>query len=121
MNMESREIICIVCPLGCQMEVSVDDSSKGYTVRGNSCKRGEQYGIKELTNPTRVLTTTVRLKNSLLKRLPVRSDSPIPKDIMFNCMKELNSIEVEAPIKTGDIIVSNIMGTGVNIISTRSI
>lgn len=119
--MESREIICIVCPLGCQMEVSVDDSPKGYVVRGNSCKRGEQYGIKELTNPTRVLTTTVKLKNSPLKRLPVRSASPISKDIIFNCMKELDFLEVKAPVKSGDIIVKNILGTGVNIISTRSI
>ncbi|MGE5632117.1 MAG: DUF1667 domain-containing protein [Caulobacteraceae bacterium] len=119
--MESREIICTICPLGCQMEVSFDDNSKGYAVKGNSCKRGEQYGIKELTNPTRVLTTTVKLKNSLLKRLPVRTDAPISKDIIMSCMKELDFLEVEAPVKAGDIIVRNILETGVNIISTRSI
>jgi CxxC motif-containing protein len=119
--MEAKEIICIVCPLGCQLEVSADGSPGGYTVKGNLCKRGEQYGIKEFTNPTRVLTTTIKLKNSKLKRLPVKTDSPIPKDILIDCMKELYYHEAEAPVKAGDIIMKDIMGTGANIISTRSV
>lgn len=119
--MGGKEIICIVCPMGCQMEIEEGSGSKGYIVTGNACSRGEKYGIKELTNPTRVLTTTVKLKNSLLKRLPVRTDTPISKKIIFECMKELDSVEAEAPIRVGDIIVENILDTGANIISTRSI
>ena len=119
--MEGKEIICIVCPMGCQMEVSEDGGSRGYIVSGNSCSRGEKYGIKELTNPTRVLTTTVKLKNSLYKRLPVKTDTAISKGMILVCMKELDSVEAEAPVKSGDIIVENISGTGANIISTRTI
>ena len=119
--MEGREIICIVCPMGCQMEVVEDAGSKGYLVTGNACNRGEKYGIKELTNPTRVLTTTVKIKGCLQKRLPVRTDTAIPKEMIFPCMKVLDGIEAEAPVAMGNIIVENILETGVNIIATRSI
>ena len=119
--MEGREIICIVCPLGCQMEIIEDTEVKSYIVNGNACTRGEQYAIKELTNPTRVVTTTVKLKNSWLARLPIKTDIPIPKEMIFACMKELDYIEVEATVRAGDIIMENILGTGANIISTRSI
>lgn len=119
--MESKEIICIVCPMGCQLEISKDSCGIGYVVTGNACSRGEKYGIKELTNPTRVLTTTVKLKSNVLGRLPVRTDATISKEMIFACMKELDSVEAVAPVRVGDIIVKNILGTGVNIISTRSI
>ena len=62
--MDRKEIICIVCPMGCQLEVSKDDISKSYIVKGNKCARGKEYGIKEMSNPTRVLTATVMLKNA---------------------------------------------------------
>jgi len=119
--MVDKEIICIVCPMGCQMLVSGDGSSEGWAVSGNACGRGEKYGIKELTDPTRVLTTTVKLKGGRCKRLPVRSDAPIPRERIFDCMKALNSVEVEPPVHIGRIIVEDILGTGANIISARSI
>lgn len=119
--MDKREIICIVCPRGCQLEVTKDDNSKGYKVKGNQCMRGEEYGMKEVSNPTRVLTTTVKLKNAHLKRLPVRADAPISKELIISCMKELNHLEVQAPVKAGTILVQNILNTGANVISARSI
>lgn len=118
--MEGKEIICIVCPMGCQIEVC-GDAAAGYTVKGNACSRGEKYGIKELSDPTRVLTTTVRLNSRLHSRLPVRSDGPIPKDMIFPCMKHLNSIVMEAPVGIGTVIVENILDTGANIVAARSI
>ncbi len=119
--MKEKEIICIVCPIGCQMEVMEGKDTNGYVVTGNACPRGEKYGIKELTDPTRVLTTTIMLKKGKLKRLPVKTDIPIPKGKVLACMKELVSLEVEAPVKAGDILIKDISGTGANIISTRSI
>ena len=119
--MERRKMICISCPLGCNIEVFVDESISGFSVSGNKCKLGKEYGIKEMTNPTRLLTTTVKLKNSHLKRLPVRTDLPIPKALIKNCMREINKIEVCAPVKAGMILLKNISDTGVNVISSRSI
>lgn len=119
--MGKNQMICIVCPIGCRLTVTKDDSKdSGYSVSGNKCKRGIDYGIKELTNPTRVITSTVKIKNAHLKRLPVKTNGAIPKDLNFECMKVINSIEVEAPIKMGDIIVKNILGTGIDLVASRT-
>ncbi len=119
--MDKKKMICIVCPLGCQIEVVKDGSTSGFAVTGNQCKRGEDYGIKEMTNPTRILTTTIKLRSSYLKRLPVRTDIPIPKLMIADCMREINRIEVCAPVKAGTVLVRNILNTGVNVIASRSI
>jgi CxxC motif-containing protein len=88
-----RKFICIVCPKGCHLEV--DDNLK---VTGNSCKRGETYGISEATNPVRMVTSTVKIKSELITRLPVRTNQPIPKSRIFDVMAEINKLEVVAPI-----------------------
>jgi CxxC motif-containing protein len=119
--MERRNMICIACPLGCRIEVFRNDNVSGYSVTGNKCNRGVDYGVKEMTNPTRLLTTTVKLRNSYLKRLPVRTDLPIPKAMIASCMKEINRIEVCAPVKAGIVLIRNILNTGVNVVSSRSI
>ncbi len=116
--MANEKLICIVCPIGCHLEV--DTSQEEYKVAGAVCKRGERYAIKELKSPTRLLTTTVRTKNLKTKFIPVRTDVEIPKDKIFECMKEINAIIVTEPIKMGDILIENILDTGVNIIASRS-
>ena len=118
--MSKKEMTCIICPMGCYLEIETDGSSS-YKISGNRCKRGEEYAVRELLSPMRVLTSTVKLKNSYLKKLPVKTDGPIPKNLMFECINILKSIEVEAPVKIGDIIVENILNTGVNVRSTRSV
>lgn len=117
--MNQKELVCIVCPVGCRL--IVEKSSEGnLTVSGNNCVRGIKYGLNEATNPTRVLPTTIKIKNGLLSRLPVRTAEAIPKDLIFKCMSELQKIEVEAPIKMGSVIIKNILDTGVDIIATRN-
>lgn len=119
--MENKELVCIVCPKGCRLILIQDENSQGgYKVIGNGCNRGIDYGIKELTNPTRVLTSTVKIKGSILKRLPVRTKGDIPKNKIFECMELLNNVDVEAPIKVGDIIIKNILNTGVDLIASKS-
>lgn len=115
------EMICIVCPLGCRITVEEDKgSSLGYNVCGNKCIRGQKYGIEELSNPTRVITSTVKILNGLLNRLPVKTNGAIPKDLNFECMKMINEVEIKSPIKMGDIIINNILGTGINLVASRS-
>ncbi|WP_432662760.1 DUF1667 domain-containing protein [Wukongibacter baidiensis] len=116
--MKGKEMVCIVCPLGCRISVSKEESD--YTVDGNKCPRGKDYGIKELTNPTRVLTTTVKIKDGLLNRLPVKTKEAIPKNKVFECMKIIDSIEIKTPISVGDVIVKDILNTGVDVIASRS-
>ncbi|QXM07450.1 DUF1667 domain-containing protein [Crassaminicella indica] len=104
--------------MGCRLTVSKEEN--GYKVTGNSCKRGAAYGIKEMTNPTRVIPTTVKIRNGFLKRLPVKTNGSIPKELIFKCMEIINSVEVEAPVKIGDVIIENILGTGVDVVATKT-
>ena len=103
------------------MTVVKDDYvSLGYKVTGNTCKRGEAYAVKEMTNPTRVIPTTVKIKNAHLNRLPVKTNAPVPKGLIFECMNTINKVEVEAPIKLGDIIIKNILGIGIDVVATKT-
>lgn len=111
-----KEMICIVCPVGCHLEI--DDNLK---VTGNQCKRGEIYAKEEMTNPTRILTTTVAIKSVLTRRLSVKSERPLPKGKLPQAMEILNNIILKAPISLHEIVVENIANTGVNMISTRHI
>lgn len=111
-----RKMICIICPKGCHLEI--DDN---HIVTGNSCKRGEVYAISEVTNPTRMVTSTVKVKNGIIKRVPVVTSNPVPKNKIFEVMHEINNITVDAPIKINDIIIKNILDLGLDIKATRNV
>ncbi|HLR35605.1 MAG TPA: DUF1667 domain-containing protein [Tissierellales bacterium] len=119
--MKTIKKTCIRCPIGCRLTITKDDTlPSGYLVEGNTCNRGEEYAIKEMTNPSRTVTSTVKIKNSTIPRLPIKTKGEIPKDKIFECMDIINSIEVSAPIKKGDIILKNVLDTNIDIIATRS-
>ena len=111
-----KDMICIVCPVGCRLHID-----EQHNVTGNKCKRGITYAIEEVTNPTRTITSTVSILSQNHRRLSVKTDKPIPKKYIFDCMKLINEIKVTAPIKIGDIIAQNIFDTGVNIVATSTI
>ncbi|MBR6958265.1 MAG: DUF1667 domain-containing protein [Erysipelotrichaceae bacterium] len=111
------ELICIGCPKGCHLKV---DEENGYKVTGNSCPVGAEYGANELRNPTRVLTSTVRIVGGLHDCLPVRTNKPIPKPLLLEAMAQLRNIEVKSPVRMGDVIVENLLGTGADVIATRN-
>jgi CxxC motif-containing protein len=118
--MKKVEMICIVCPMSCRLVIDVDDAGAVLSVAGNSCNRGDVYARKELTNPTRMLTSTVKISGAIYDRLPVITSSDIPKGMMFEVMKALANVEVVAPVKANDIIVENVCDLGINIIASRS-
>ena len=113
-----KELICIVCPKGCHLKV---DEENGYAVTGNSCPRGAEYGKKELVAPTRVITSTVRVTGGLYPRCPVKTDAPIPKELIFKAMALLDGVELTAPVRVGQVVVENVLGTGVNFVSARNL
>ena len=110
-----KSFICISCPIGCALTVDVDN----LIVSGNKCKRGQVYGINEVTNPVRTITTTVKIEGGTHKVVPVKTQNPIPKNLNMECMKVLNRVTVKAPVKVGDVIVENILNTGINVVATR--
>ena len=108
---------CIVCPRSCDLEVEEKDGT--CTVSGNSCKRGEEYGLNEHLHPKRMVTTTVKLEGGNIRSLPVVSSGPVPKEKLPGCLDWLYTIKVEAPVHLHDVIVENILGTGVNVLAAR--
>lgn len=117
--MEKRELICICCPIGCRLEVELD-GPKVLSVKGEGCKRGAVYGAKECTNPTRVLTSSVEVLKGYPEVASVKTETDIPKDKLFECVRELKKIKLIAPVKVGDIVATNIAGTGVRVIATTN-
>jgi len=113
-----KDMVCVACPLGCSLTVEIEDD-KIIAVSGNTCKRGDAYARSEVTNPTRSLTSTVKVCNGKCPVIPVKSARPLPKKLLIDCARELSKIEVRAPIKIGDVILHNILGTGVDIIATN--
>ena len=116
--MKTHTFTCIKCPLSCQIEL-VEENNEILKIKGHTCNQGEQYVIDEFTNPVRILTTTVCVEHGILPVVPVRSEEPIPKQLMKECVKELSTIKVNAPVACGDPICKNILNTGVTIIASR--
>ena len=111
-----KRLICIVCPRGCSLEVDAEKK----TVTGNTCKRGEVYGLTEVTNPVRVLTSTVKIEGKSGEMLPVRTRTAIPKRLVFDAMKQLDALDVPLPVKMGQTLLENIAGSGVDLVASRS-
>lgn len=120
MMSEKRELICIGCPMGCLLEATIENE-KVIDVKGYTCLKGKTYAEKECTNPTRIVTTTVKVDGGDINAVSVKTESDIPKEKISDCIKELRGKTVKAPIKIGDVIFENIANTGVNIIATKNI
>ncbi|MBQ2989866.1 MAG: DUF1667 domain-containing protein [Clostridia bacterium] len=118
--MKTVNLICIGCPLGCPLTVEME-GNEVKSVAGNTCPRGDAYAKKELTNPTRIVTSTVRVAGGRLAMVSVKTESDIPKGKIFDCVKALKDVEVMAPVKIGDVIIENVAGTGVNVIATKNV
>ena len=122
MKTETKVITCVTCPTGCEMTVEFEDK-KLISVSGHKCKRGVTYASDEIQNPRRVLTSTVALNGEKRKFMPVKTDKPIAKDKLFEAMKEINKIKINAPfnIKMGDVLCSDFTESGINLVAGRDI
>ena len=105
--------------MGCAITVELDDNNEVISVTGNTCPRGDKYARQECTHPERMLTSTVKVEGGRLPVVPVKSASPIPKEMLFDAMKEVNKVTLKAPVTFGDVAVKNILGTGIDIVVTN--
>ncbi len=112
-------ITCTICPVGCK--ISVRKEGVEYIIEGNKCVRGKQYAIDELINPTRILTTSVKVVGGKCDLASVRTSGPIGLSIIRKKMEEIKKLSVDAPVKIGQVIVENIDGNGVSLIATREV
>ena len=118
--METRELICINCPLGCALTVTMEQG-KVVKVEGNTCPKGKSYGEKEVTNPTRIVTSSVKVLGGNIPVVSVKTASDIPKEKIGACMAALKTVAVKAPVAIGDVILKDICGTGADVVATRNV
>ena len=126
-NNQTKKIplTCIICPMGCSMEVEIEENPDGQkkvlSVKDNGCKRGEQYASKELQNPTRTLTSTIKVDGGILPVVPVKTAGEVPKNMLLQCMEVVRRAGCKAPVKRGDILLYDILGTGINVIACADV
>ncbi len=115
-----REFVCISCPMGCHL--TVDDSDKSnIIVTGNTCPRGKIYGINEVTAPKRMVTSSVKVIGGIDLVVSVKTKEAIDKNLIFDVLKELNNVCLKAPVKIGDVVIKNVLNSGIDVIATRNV
>lgn len=118
--MQEKKFICVSCPLGCGLTVTIDNGIV-KKVDGNNCPRGETYAKSEVNDPRRVFASTVRVKNGKLPVCPIRSKNPAPKNKLFEIAREVAKLNVQAPIKIGQVLIHNVCNTDVDIVASRDL
>lgn len=115
-----REMICTCCPMGCRL--TVDDSDlNNVKVSGNTCPRGEKYGKEEVICPKRMVTSVVRVEGGDVAMVSVKTKEAIEKSRIFDALAALKGVVVKAPVKIGDVVVGNVLGTGVDFVATKNV
>lgn len=115
-----REITCIVCPIGCKILVK-SDGNKADVLSGNKCKQGIDYAINEALNPCRVLTTSMLVRGGEWPLVSVKASKPVPKDKIFDVLGEIKNKSVNAPVKSGEVVIKNVAGTHADVVATKTV
>lgn len=115
-----RTFTCIMCPNGCDIEAVIEDKQV-ISVSGNICRRGAEYVEQEITAPKRTIASSVTVKNGEIPLVSVRLDRAVPKERIFDVMKEIQSIVLEAPVQIGDVVIENVLGLDSNVIATKHV
>ena len=111
-----KQMTCIVCPRGCTLTIDEENN-----VSGNFCPRGKNYAISELTHPMRSLTSSIRVKNRVDTLVSVKTSCNIPKEKIFEMMRFIDQLSVDAPTNIGEVVAHNPLGLEVDIIITKKI
>jgi CxxC motif-containing protein len=115
---ETTKVICITCPKGCRLDVTREGATV-LKVENCGCKRGEDYVKAELSDPRRMVATTVRIKGGIHPLMPVYTDKPFPKPRIRELLDALRTVELIAPVRTGEVVVEDMLGTGIDILASR--
>ena len=118
-SMKTRELTCIICPRGCALTVNFDSEGKVSEVSGNICVRGKNYAVTECTAPTRTVTSTVRCENGCV--VAVKTNAAVPKELVFDVMKAINSQKAPCKVRIGDVIIKDVCGTGADVVATANL
>lgn len=117
---EESEIICVTCPKGCTLKI-LHEGNQLIDVLESGCKRGKEYAICELTDPRRMVASSVKVKNGLHPLVPVYTASAFPKPLISQLSKVLREIELTAPVYINQVVLSNAINTGIDILASRDL
>ena len=117
--MAEKTFTCIVCPMSCV--ITVKEGPEGLAITANSCPRGEAFARNEFTEPKRMLTSTVKVEGGVVRRLPVITSAEVPKEKIFDCLKEVYQVQVKAPVRKGDVVLPDLLGLGVDVVASRDV
>lgn len=120
MTMEKRELTCIGCPLGCNVTVTLEAGEISH-ITGYTCQRGADYARKEVTHPTRIVTSTMAVEGGCAPVVSVKTKTDIPKDMIFQCVRDIKAASVKAPVHIGDVLLKDVAQTGVDVVATKSV
>ena len=118
MSIKERKLTCIVCPKGCDLCVEFNDDGEIINIEGYTCPRGKDYAYSECTSPVRTVTSTIRCIDGEV--VAVKTSAPIPKSMIFDVMKQINSVSADNDVKIGDVVIENVLGTGADIVVTSN-
>lgn len=119
MDVEKKHFTCVICPIGCEIDVELQNGNVA-SIEGSKCEKGKEFVLQELEEAMRILTTTVPIKGAKWAMLPVRTDKPIPKRLLSKVIEQLADVELQAPVKMYHVIVKGVAGTDANIVATRN-
>lgn len=120
MTEEIKKLICIACPKGCNLDITLSGETI-VKVENASCKNGYEYAEKELTDPRRMVASTVKVKGAVHPLVPVYTEKAIPKRQIHELLAELRKVEVQAPVEMGQVVLENALGTGIPVVASRSL
>jgi len=119
--MRTVEIVCVQCPMGCKLKIIMDEENKISDISGYTCERGKQYAVQEITDPKRIIPSSIKVVNGELPLVSVKIDRPVSKKLISEIMLIIKKSAVTAPVKVGQVLVKNILGTGADIVATRQV
>jgi CxxC motif-containing protein len=119
--MRTVEIVCVQCPMGCKLKITMDEENKISDIAGYTCERGRQYAVQEVTDPKRIIPSSIKVVNGELELVSVKTDRPVSKKLIPEIMIIIKNSMVTAPVKVGQVLVKNILGTGADIVATRQV
>ncbi len=116
-----KEFTCILCPNGCDIEVTMTEDGTIGSITGAGCQGGVNYVKQEITDPHRTIASSVPVTGGELPLASVRLNRPVPKNRIFDVMEEIRKISLTAPVHSGDMVIHNVLGLNSDVIATKDV
>ena len=115
-----ERLTCVLCPVGCELAVDRDEAG-AVRVEGNQCDKGVPFAVEEVLRPRRNLATSVPVRGTTARMVSVRLSRPVPREMIFPVLAEIARLRPEAPVRRGQVLIADVLGTGADVVATRTV